>query len=128
MNSTSARLSRQAERPGYFFLAANALLFLTGTSHTCLARAPDAVRLERGEVITWVDEHPNGDRFLKARILIRAPRPDVWDAVRTAQDTNLKSSLLKKTLSDRERFVEERYDLPVLGKVWCVRHVLEVPY
>src|SRR5262249_1330892 len=103
MNSTSARLSRQAERPGYFFLAANALLFLTGTSHTCLARAPDAVRLERGEVITWVDEHPKGDRFLKARILIRAPRPDVWDAVRTAQDTNLKSSLLKKTLSDRER-------------------------
>ena len=128
MNSMTAHLSRQAGRPGYFTLAAIALLFMTGTSHTCLARAPDAVRLKKREVITWVDEQPNGDRFLKARILMRAPRSDVWDAVRTAQDANLTSSFVQKTISASERIVEERYDLPVLGKVWCVRHVLEVPY
>jgi hypothetical protein len=105
-----------------------ALCLLAELDSKCFARKSDSQRLEEGGAISWVDEQPNGDRFLNAKIKIHADLRTVWDAIRSTKDSDLRSSQVSLQVSANERIVLEDYKLPVLGWVWCHRRIVESPY
>jgi len=128
MNRSTSRLSRQPRRRFFIATTCTALFLLSGLISECLARKPPAQRLKDGEVLTWVEELPNGDRFLRATVLIHAPLKVVWDTVRVARDANLRSSRIEQQVSPRESIVQEEYHLPVIGDVKCRRQIVEYPH
>src|SRR5262249_29410971 len=73
-----ARAGRKKQSPALPAVCMIAVCLASLTARPCFARTPEPVRLRRGEIVLTVEQRPNGNRFLKAKILLDAPLPVVW--------------------------------------------------
>jgi hypothetical protein len=85
--------------------------------------------LDKGQSVVSNESKPNGHRWVKAKILINASQPVVWETVHEERkrDPDLEYSKVLKS-ENNEATLEQKFALlPVIGTATCVMYNSEVP-
>lgn len=103
----------------------------------CLtAKAADGDKTEgqkgtQKEAVVSLEKQPNGHRWIKARILIRASSHVVWETVHEERkkDPDLSYSKVLTQDENNQSTLEQKFALiPIIGTATCVMKNSEVPF
>jgi hypothetical protein len=87
-------------------------------------------QLDQGKAVVSTEQKPNGHRWVKAKILIKACPHVVWDTVHEERKKD-PDMAYSKILSEgkNQATLEQKFALiPVIGTATCVMRNIEVPY
>jgi len=112
--------------------AALALALTAFLSQNAFAAADDQnleKQLDEGQAVVSSESKPNGHRWVKAKILINASGPVVWETVHEERkrDPDLEYSKILKAENNQATLEQKFALLPVIGTATCVMLNREVP-